>query len=71
MVRRKQENTMAEVQDYIDRITFATSLRGLCSAVEDASDFLLKNDLGDLDDYVAASALPTFGGEAPTDTNEI
>ncbi|WP_271602771.1 hypothetical protein [Bradyrhizobium sp. CCBAU 45384] len=62
---------MPELRDYISNIEFATSLRELRSAVVDAYDFLGQQDLGDLDDYVSMSALPTFGGEKPNDTNEV
>jgi hypothetical protein len=62
---------MFGVEEYIDKITFAASLRELRDAVVDAYDFLNRHDLGDLDDYVSMSALPIFGGQVPSDTNEI
>jgi hypothetical protein len=45
--------------------SYAPSLRALCEAVEEAEDFIYKNDLGALDSYLETSNLPTFGGEEP------
>jgi hypothetical protein len=60
------------VQHYIDKIKYAPSLRALCEAVEEAEDFIYKNDLGALDSYIETSNLPTFGGEEPKEnTSEI
>jgi hypothetical protein len=59
------------VQHYIDKIKYAPSLWALCEAVEEAENFIYKNDLGALDNYVETSNLPTFGGEEPKNTSEI
>jgi hypothetical protein len=60
------------VKHYIDKIKHAPSLRALCEAVEEAEDFIYKNDLGALDSYLETSNLPTFGGEEPKEnTSEI
>jgi hypothetical protein len=60
-----------ELQHYIDNVKLAHSLAALCDAVNGAAAYILKNDLGDLDNHIDVSSLPTFGGEEPRDTTEI
>jgi hypothetical protein len=60
-----------DVQNYIRKIKRAPSLWGLRDAINKAEDYISQNDLGDLDNYVEMSRLPTFGCEEPSDTMEI
>jgi hypothetical protein len=68
-IRNGRQNM--DLQNYIYNVKNAPSLSALCEAVNAASTHIVQNDLGDLDNYVDMSSLPTFGGAEPRDTHEI
>jgi hypothetical protein len=44
-----------DVQSYISKIKRAPSLGALCDAINEAEEYILENDLGDLDNYLEQS----------------
>jgi hypothetical protein len=68
---KKTASIDAEMQKYVDKIKYASSLWALLNAVNEAESYMKGKDIGVLDNYLENSQLQTFGGEAPRDISEI